>query len=96
MRLFLSFLDTAKHTYAHAGPDEAQMMSTVIHMSPLASFSVIVSSREAEVCLLVSVCVFVCDSWRTVNYVILLVLLRRDLIEQLFMSLCVCLSPRPG
>lgn len=77
------------------------MMSTVIHRedkSPLASFSVSVSSWETEVCLLVSICVFVHDSWFTVNYVILSVLLHYCLREQLFdglsvsllVHLCVC------
>lgn len=91
----------AKHT--HAGPDEAQMMSTVIlrqDKGPLASFSVDVSSWEHEVCLLVSVCVFVHDSLLAVNYVILLILLHCCLMELLFdgmsvyllVHLCVCVS----
>lgn len=57
----------------HIGPNEAHMMSAVINKedkSPLASLSVVVSSLETEICLLVSVCVFVHNSCLTVNYVI--------------------------
>lgn len=82
-RLSLSFLELVKHI----GPNEAQMMSTVIHRqdkSPLASFSLDLSSWETKVCLLVSVCVCELDCLLAVNYVILLILLHCCLMEQLF------------
>lgn len=69
------FRDGKAHTHMHTGPDEAQMMSTVIFRQdkgPLASFSVSVSSWEHEVCLLLSECVFVHSSFLAVTYVILL------------------------
>lgn len=101
LRLSLSFLEMVTHTYTLAqmkSNDEYRQ-----YKSPLASFSVNVSSWETEACLLVSVCMFVHDSLLAVNYVILLILLHCCLMEQLFdgmsvylcvrVCVCVCLSP---
>ena len=82
------------HTHTHTGPDEAQMMSTVIHRQdkdPLASFSVGASSWDHEVCLLVSERVCLHDNMLAVNYVILLILLHCCLMGCVFLSLSLSL-----